>query len=359
MSLLEQLPQAIFNVIALDLEAEDLATLMLTSHRLNRLASCDELWIEKISADFGDREHIIDVLADAGVDIAELVYQSTDLVPWRRQQLDIETDTDDDDCNDDSSDCSSAIPTTSHRYSFTGVGMRCYRDRFIRVFPRSGDDTVNNIKRSEETLEAVKHMLRDGPRASSDVFAEAAYRLVFVQEYYPNSAECYYLWALICFMLNAFKPSLSFLNIGQSINDGHAPLKELAKEVQSIVAGAYGTGNQVPLLDGAGSGPSVHLAKALAIIFQRLDSDRDGVLNAAELSHMVRQTNGQAPPPAVISQIIGSFGGQLQSKSGRMVQGWNLASLTEFYIAQTLDDPSETRKDLAKFGFDPATLKQA
>ncbi|KAJ2329522.1 hypothetical protein GGH92_009683, partial [Coemansia sp. RSA 2673] len=249
MSLLEQLPQAIFNVIALDLEAEDLATLMLTSHRLNRLASCDELWIEKISADFGDREHIIDVLADAGVDIAELVYQSTDL-------LDIETDTDDDDCNDDSSDCSSAIPTTSHRYSFTGVGMRCYRDRFIRVFPRSGDDTVNNIKRSEETLEAVKHMLRDGPRASSDVFAEAAYRLVFVQEYYPNSAECYYLWALICFMLNAFKPSLSFLNIGQSINDGHAPLKELAKEVQSIVAGAYGTGNQVPLLDGAGSGPS-------------------------------------------------------------------------------------------------------
>ncbi|KAJ2243556.1 hypothetical protein GGI13_006560, partial [Coemansia sp. RSA 455] len=128
MSLLEQLPQAIFNAIALDLEAEDLATLMLASHRLNRLASCDELWIEKISADFGDREHIIDVLADAGVDIAELVYQSTDLVPWRRQQLDIETDIDDDDCNDDSSDCSSVIPTTGRRYSFTGVGMRCYRD---------------------------------------------------------------------------------------------------------------------------------------------------------------------------------------------------------------------------------------
>ncbi|KAJ2812208.1 hypothetical protein H4S07_001556 [Coemansia furcata] len=351
MALFDMLPQAIFNKIALDLEVGDLATLMLASHRLNRLASCDELWIEKISADFGDREHIIDMLADAGVDIAELVYQSTELVPWRHEQLDV--------VSDDMSDCSSVTSSTSNSYSYTGVGMRCYRDRFVRVFPRSGDDTVSSIKSAETTLEAVKHMLRDGPRASSDVFVEAAYRLVLVQEYYPNSAECYYLWALICFMLNAFKPSLSFLNIGQSINGSFAPLKELAKEVQSIVAGVYGTGKQVPLLDGAGSGPSPHLAKALAIVFQRLDSDRDGVLNAAELSHMVRQTNGQAPPPAVISQIIGSFGGQVQAKSGRMVQGWNLASLTDFYIAQTLDDPSETRKDLAKFGFDPVSLKHA
>ncbi|KAJ2490137.1 hypothetical protein IWW37_003405 [Coemansia sp. RSA 2050] len=354
----ELLPQATFNKIALDLEAEDLAALMLVSRRLNRLASCDELWIEKISADFGDREHIIDMLAEAGVDIAELAYQSTDLVPWRRQQLDDEPDSEDSDCNDDSSKCSnSGTPNTGGTYFYTGAGVRCYRDRFIRVFPRSGDDAVSTIKSAEATLEAVKHMLRDGPRASSDVFAEAAYRLVLVQEYYPNSAECYYLWALICFVLNSFKPSLSFIGIGQSINGEFAPLKELAQEVQSIVAGAYGTGNQVPLLDSAGSGPSPHLAKVLAIVFQRLDSDHDGVLNAAELSHMVRQTNGQAPPPAAISQIIGSFGGQIRAKNGRMVQGWSLASLTDFYIAQTLDDPSETRKDLAKFGFDPSTLK--
>ncbi|KAJ2788962.1 hypothetical protein GGI18_002671 [Coemansia linderi] len=359
MALFELLPQDAFNKIALDLEADDLATLMLVSRRLNRLASCDELWIEKISADFGDREHIIDTLAEAGVDIAELVYQSTDLVPWRHQQLDDESDGNDSDCKDDISECSGIAPSTGSSYLYTGVGVRCYRDRFVRVFPRSGDDAVSTVKSAEATLESVKHMLRDGPRASSDVFAEAAYRLLLVQEYYPNSAECYYLWALICFMLNSFKPSMSFISIGQSINGEFAPLKELAKEVQSIVAGAYGTGNQVPLLDSAGSGPSPHLAKALAIVFQRLDSDRDGVLNATELSHMVRQTNGQAPPPAVVSQIIGSFGGQIQAKSGRMVQGWNLASLTDFYIAQTLDDPSETRKDLAKFGFDPATLKYA
>ncbi|KAJ2489921.1 hypothetical protein GGH95_000968 [Coemansia sp. RSA 1836] len=358
MASLELLPQDIFNKIALDLEAADLATLMLASRRLNRLACCDELWIEKVSADFGDREYIIDMLADAGIDIANLVYQSAELVPWRHQQV---TRDSEDNCSDgsDGSDSDSSMSNADGLYSYTGVGLRCYRSRFVRVFPRSGDDAVNSVKNAEATLEAVKHMLRDGPQASSDVFAEAAFRLVLVQEYYPNSAECYYLWALICFMLNAFTPSLSFLSIGQSINGDFAPLKELAKEVRSIVAGAYGTGNQAPLLDRAGSGPSPHLAKALAIVFQRLDIDRDGVLNAAELSRMVQQTNGQAPPAAVISQIIGSFGGQVQAKSGRMVVGWNLASLTEFYIAQTLDDPSETRKDLAKFGFDPETLKNA
>ncbi|KAJ2910744.1 hypothetical protein GGI21_000564 [Coemansia aciculifera] len=353
LSQLELLPQDVFNRIALDLEAADLATLMLASRRLNRLAHCDELWIEKISADFGDREHIIDVLADAGIDIADLVYQSAELVPWRHQQVAGDNEEEGD------SDSDSSLSSTSSLYLYTGVGLKCYRDRFARVFPRAGDDSVNNVKAAESTLAAVKHMLRDGPKASSDVFAEAAYRLVVVQEYFPNSAECYYLWALVCFMLNAFKPSLSFLSIGQSINDDFAPLKELAKEVQSIVAGAYGTGNQAPLLDTAGSGPSPQLAKALTIIFQRLDRDRDGVLSAAELSYMVQQTNGQAPPAAAISQIIRSFGGQCPAMGGRMVQGWNLASLTNFYIAQTLDDPSETRNDMAKFGFDPATLKLA
>ncbi|KAI8325613.1 hypothetical protein GQ54DRAFT_239444, partial [Martensiomyces pterosporus] len=112
-----------------------------------------------------------------------------------------------------------------------------------------------------------------------------------------------------------------------------------------------------PLLSGSGSGPSAQLAKVLAIIFQRLDKDRDGVLNAAELSSMVRITNGQPAPSAMISQLVGAFGGQVQTKSGRKIAGWSMESLTNFFIAQTLDDPNETRSDLAKFGFDSRTLK--
>ncbi|KAJ1966478.1 hypothetical protein GGI12_000053 [Dipsacomyces acuminosporus] len=339
MALIESLPQYLFNQIALQLEAADLAMLASTSRALNRLVGCDDLWIEKISADFGDRSLIVDLLAEAGVEITELLENSTDIVPWQGQNSE--------------ADSSSDAP------SYAGHGIQCYRRRFERVFPISNDDSANFTKRAEATLDEVKHLLREGPQASGEVFAEAAYRLMLVQEYFPNSAECYYLWALICFMLNAFNPSLEILSIGHTVNGEFGPIQELTNEVKSIIEGAYGTHNDdAPLINASGSGPSAQLAKALAIIFQRFDKDRDGVLNSTELSGMIRISNGQPVPAAMISQIISAFGGQVQTKSGRRITGWTIESLTSFFVAQTLDDPKETRSDLAKFGFDPRTLKQ-
>ncbi|KAJ1804447.1 hypothetical protein LPJ56_005598, partial [Coemansia sp. RSA 2599] len=331
------------------LEAADLVTLALTSHKLQKLATCDQLWIEKISADFGSRDTVIDILDDAGIDIAEMVAQSTEIAAWKLQSM-AEQDT-----NSNSSDMETdeELPL----FSYTGDGLRCYKARYTKVFPASDNDLVSSTKRAEAVIDETKQMLRAGPDAGIEVFAEAALRLMVVQDSFPNSAECYYLWALICFMLNSFKPSLRFLEIGQAINPEFSPIKELAAEVRSIVDGAYGNEGDAPLLNASGSGPSAQLAKALAIIFQRLDLDRDGVLNASELGKMVKITNGQMPPAAMISQIIHAFGGQIQSKGGRKVTGWDISSLTNFYIAQTLDDPKETRNDLAKFGFDPQTLK--
>ncbi|KAJ2854445.1 hypothetical protein FB639_006373 [Coemansia asiatica] len=206
-------------------------------------------------------------------------------------------------------------------------------------------------------IDETKQMLRAGPNANIEVFRDAALRLMVVQDSFPNSAECFYLWALMCFMLNSFKPSLRLLEIGHAINAEFSPISELAAEVRSIVETAYGNEGDAPLLNASGSGPSNQLARVLAIVFQRLDNDRDGVLNASEIGKMVKITNGQSPPAAMISQIIHAFGGQIQSKSGRKVTGWDINSLTNFYIAQTLDDPKETRSDLAKFGFDSQTLK--
>ncbi|PIA15863.1 hypothetical protein COEREDRAFT_43816 [Coemansia reversa NRRL 1564] len=119
----------------------------------------------------------------------------------------------------------------------------------------------------------------------------------------------------------------------------------------------HGTNGEAPLLDSTCSRPSAQLARALAIIFQRLDRDRDGVLGASELAAMVKITNGQPAPSAMVAQIINAFGGQIQTPGGRRVTGWNLGSLTSFFVAQTMQDPKETRQDLAKFGFDPHTLQ--
>ncbi|KAJ2554547.1 hypothetical protein EV175_002546 [Coemansia sp. RSA 1933] len=362
MSLLERLPNNVFVQIALDLGVADLAALSLTSCRLNRLVMGNSnLWLEKIPADFGDRDSIVSFLMDAGIDISELVDASSGLVPWKQQHRehgDLERET-------DVADQSNGILAVATDLASLALdekslyGMHCYRDRFARVYPHSKDDAMMYAKIAESTIDQVKSMLRDGQEASIGVFSEAAYRLVLVQEYFPASVECYYLWALLCFTHNTFKPALAFLDIGSSIDDSFEPIQELTKRIQLLSHGIYGTnGDDAPLLDPSGTCPSTNLSKALAIIFQQLDSDRDGILNASEIANMVRITNGQPAPRSTITQIINAFGGTLPTKSGCRVSGWDINSLTNFYINQSLDDPSETRTDLAKFGFDPRTLSR-
>ncbi|KAJ2477730.1 hypothetical protein IWW56_004164 [Coemansia sp. RSA 2131] len=335
---LETLPQELFNRVALALDVADLGSLAQVSRSLCRMARCDDLWIERVSADFGDREVIVELLAESGVDIAELLDATTDLVPWRLPH------------SYQHGDRNSADST------YTGHGLRCYRERLARVAPTSEDEYVDRVKHSEAEIDRVKLMLREGPQASEEVFVEAAFRLVLVQEWFPASAECYYLWALICYMRNTLKPALAFLSIAHDINSDFAPVHELQAEVQSMANGVFGVAGQAPLLDESCSGPSPQLAKALTLIFNHFDRDRDGVLNMSELGAVVRVTNGQPAPPAMITQIVGTFGGQISSRSGCKVAGWDLGSLTNFYVAQTMQDPQETRQDMAKFGFDPHTL---
>ncbi|KAJ2693588.1 hypothetical protein H4R19_005999, partial [Coemansia spiralis] len=192
---------------------------------------------------------------------------------------------------------------------------------------------------------------------NDEIHAEAARQLMLVQEYFPASAECYYLWALVCYMRNALHPTLALLTISHGIDGAFAPAHELLATVQSTVDSARGAGGAAPLLDARCSGPSPQLAAAMAVAFQRLDRDRDGVLGTAELATMVKLTNGQPVPTAAIAQMIHAFGGQVRTASGRLCAGWDLAALTRFYVAQTIQDPNETRQDLAKLGFDPHTLR--
>ncbi|KAJ2080880.1 hypothetical protein H4R24_002754 [Coemansia sp. RSA 988] len=330
MAAIELLPQDLFNQIALELDIANICALALTSRRLHRLSRCDMLWIDKIVEDFGDRDLIVDLLTDAGVDIVENVNASTQLVPWKLQQ---------------------------QSHDSLHAGMECYRSRFLRVFPASEDDRLNYARDSETKIDQVKLMLRDGPETGDDTFAEAAYRLILVQEYFPTSAECYYLWALICYMQNALSTSTTLLDIGYSLDSDFLPIQELMAEVQSMKEGVHGASGEAPLLNATCTRPSAQLTRVLAIIFQRLDRDRDGVLNASELAAMVKITNGQPAPPGMVMQIINSFGGQIQTLSGRRVTGWNPDSLASFFVAQTMQDPKETRQDLAKFGFDPHTLQ--
>ncbi|KAJ1935165.1 hypothetical protein EC988_008568, partial [Linderina pennispora] len=130
-SAIESLPQEAFNQIALELEAADLASLAMASRALNRLVGCDELWLEKVSADFGNRGYIVDLLAESGIDLTEHLAASTDLAPWRRQQPVQDT------CD----------------WTYTGFGLQCYRERYSRVFPASHDDSMQSTRAAETKLD--------------------------------------------------------------------------------------------------------------------------------------------------------------------------------------------------------------
>ncbi|KAJ2783661.1 hypothetical protein H4R18_001571 [Coemansia javaensis] len=323
---LETLPQALFSRIARGLGVADLAALALTSPALHRLARCDRLWVERIASDFGDRGLVLDLLAEAGVDIGERAEASGELVPWQLGEQ-----------------------------AAGGCGMQWYRDRFRRVHPASDADHAAHASRAEAALEGAKQLLRDGggggeAPGSDEAHDEAALRLLVVQEYFPASAECYYLWGLLCFMRSALRPALALLTISRDVDAAFAPAAELLRAVQATVDAARGAAGDAPLLDAACAGPSAELAAALRAVFRRLDRDGDGLLAASELAAMVRATNGHAPPPAAVAQMIRAFGGP--------APGWDLAALTRFFVVQTIQDPAETRADLARLGIDPHTLRE-
>ncbi|KAJ2160223.1 hypothetical protein GGF46_002432 [Coemansia sp. RSA 552] len=330
MSLLELLPQDLFNRVALALDVADHASLALVSRRVCALARCSQLWLDRIGSDFGDRALIVDLLAEAGLDIAERVDARSDLAAWR--------------------------PLLPAQPTPPAYGLQCYRARYSRVFPASEDERLRLVRRFEAEIDQVKLLLRDEQQATDEVAAEAACRLVLVQEYFPASVECYYLWALLCFLRGALRPTLSFVAIGKGLSSDFEPLQELASEAQAAADCVFGVGDEAPLLDPTCAGPSRQLDAALRIIFQKLDRDRDGVLNMAELKAMIKITNAQAATNATVRQVIEAFGGQVRASSGRQVTGWSFDSLVGFYMAQTMQDPKETRQDIAKFGFDPHTL---
>ncbi|KAI7905849.1 uncharacterized protein BX663DRAFT_428552, partial [Cokeromyces recurvatus] len=93
------------------------------------------------------------------------------------------------------------------------------------------------------------------------------------------------------------------------------------------------------------------LKEVLEEIFNKFDQDKDGALNTKELDNFIFTTNGSHPPPAFLRQMGLRFGAN--------AKGWlTKEGFLEFYLEQTLDDPSETRNDLGTHGYDPQTLRK-
>ncbi|RKP09954.1 hypothetical protein THASP1DRAFT_22282 [Thamnocephalis sphaerospora] len=162
------------------------------------------------------------------------------------------------------------------------------------------------------------------------------------------NGECYYLLAFICYVANAFRPALALLEMGRDADDTYTPIDELEAEVIQLVEKAEGTGDDVPLL--AGRHLSDELARVLTDIFQGFDQDGDQHLSLDELDAFIFFSNGQHAPREFLQHFAANYG----ADAGRLTLDGFLA----FFLQQTLDDPEETRKDLAKHGWNGRTLQK-
>lgn len=324
---LESLPQDILNKILERLKVPDLLTLSAVSTKLHEKIKCDEPWFAKILDDFGDRQRIIDILAASGVDIEQRVSDNRDcFVPWDRQPI------------SDNSD--------------TGYGMRCYRDRHLKTMPTNEEIWLRNIRQAKTTIDRAKSMLMN---EDQDQYTDVAYTLMEVQEYMPHSASIYYLWGWICFTHNSLRHAMELLNISRGLDPDYEPARELIKKIQPILDSAYGG---QPLLSPDGLAISKQLASVVSQIFSSLDSNSDGVMNKKDVSRLIWLTNGIVPSEQQLLGIINHFGGQIPTKTGAFVKGMDINALSEFYLTQTLEDPEETRNDLAKLGFNSKSLEK-
>lgn len=129
--------------------------------------------------------------------------------------------------------------------------------------------------------------------------------------------------------------------------------------------------NDLPLLVNENLSPE--LLRVLFEIFDRFDEDRDECLNPKELDLFVFSTNGQHPPTSFIENMGQRFGandqgwltkkGFLVSSNEYLANGDGVGFLCfyisqAFYLEQTLDDPSETKKDIRAHGYDCTKLQK-
>ncbi|KAG4107038.1 hypothetical protein H8356DRAFT_1625373 [Neocallimastix lanati (nom. inval.)] len=177
---------------------------------------------------------------------------------------------------------------------------------------------------------------------------------------YPDNVAVYHLLAFISLIMNQFNIALDIAEMGQCIDETYEPLNELIEEINMILSQLEGNEDQEPLIEN--NNLSEGLRNALCNIYDKFDKDQDGLLNFDEVAELINATNGQYPDRSFIQQMIGMFN-SLVANTINAANNGDADKLTReaflaFYLKQTLEDPSETRNDLEKFGYDSKLLIQ-
>ena len=185
--------------------------------------------------------------------------------------------------------------------------------------------------------------------ASGEEVGVVASMLLDILDVMPYHIPSFYSLAYISFLLNAFDECQHLIDTGLLLDAKFRPLLDLQSQLDEElerIDDADDDEEDAPLLDERAR-PSEELKLALREIFTRFDVDKDGALSHAELTQLIRTLNGSDPSPTTLRNLTRNF--KSNKKNALLLDGF-----VEFYRRQTVDDPEETRADLAKLGYNRA-----
>jgi len=222
-------------------------------------------------------------------------------------------------------------------------------------------DDIDSEKVTLTYVEDARNLINDVQTEPSIEALSKASSLLFKALYvYPDNVAVYHLLAFISLIMNQFNTSLEIAEMGQCIDESYEPLNELIDEVNMILSQLEGSEDQEPLIEN--NNLSKRLRSVLCKVFEKFDKDEDGLLNFDEIAELINATNGQYPDHSFIQQMIGMFNSLVANSIAAEGNGdadkLTLEAFLAFYLKQTLEDPSETRNDLEKFGYDSKLLIQ-
>ncbi|CEP12258.1 hypothetical protein [Parasitella parasitica] len=306
-----KLPPNIIECIAFYLKPKDLREFGLCSRtQYNHVLANDEFWKSKSKRDFGDLFRLYNLFVKStGLELSNDLSKKFEREPksWRVYYI-------------------------SKTQSIKNADNDTLRDQ--------GNKEYKDARRSITTLQDDMNY---------SVLVHVASKMLWILDILPGHAGCYYILSFILFIMDRLEDALDVLDMGRLVDSSFEPFKELEKKILCIMESDEGGSNDLPLLINDNLSPE--LLKVLFEIFSRFDEDNDDCLNPKELDLFVFSTNGQHPPTSFIKSMAQRFGAN--------DQGWlTKKGFLAFYLEQTLDDPSETKKDIRAHGYDCSKLQK-
>ncbi|KAJ1656629.1 hypothetical protein IWQ61_003835 [Dispira simplex] len=327
---LPHLDQWVIQNICRYLTVPEILTLARVNKTLYVHCHQDSLWQKLTQAAFGNTQWAIEFLREAGLCKSA---EDSQLAP-ALQSLSLEAPIPTD-------GATNVISRWKQAYERRWRVQNCHQDPTV---VQSMQLAQTRFEQAEQRIETFYEMSKDQRFA---LLEEAAHELVQVVDILSDHAPSYYLLALICYWLHAFRQAFKLTEMCLALDPDFELAISLRSESLDKCVGVYGTVDVAPLItDGRISDV---LKNALTILFQRYDRDRDGVWNLRELREFVLVTNGSNPSLVMLQQLCATF-------STQPAKGLTFDGLCEFFVQQSLQDHEETRQDLAKHGFDSDTL---